>query len=363
MSLLGALSGATPGRALRALALFPQHHPVVESLLRRVAALVLIMFSITVIAFILTTLVPIDPVAANLGESQLADPAIVRAFKEKYGLDKPLPVRYVLYLEHLAKGDLGLSVVTGRPVRTDLESYIPASAELGVMATLMVIVAGILFGTLAAVRRNSVLDQMIRVLSLVGTSVPTFWLGLVALYVFFLFLGWFPSAGRLDAGVENPPQVTGLFTVDALLSGEFDVFVNALHHMVLPASVLAAYGAGTLIRFTRAAVLDVAGEDYITVARAKGLSPLGISRHLMRAALPQVITVIGYLFAEVLTGTVLVETIFAWPGIGRYAFHAALNLDLPAIMGVLLFIALVFVSVNFVVDVLYPIIDPRLRSR
>jgi len=336
--------------------------PFVRFLARRLAALILLGVGITFVAFVLTEMVPGDPAAANLGQRAIADPAAVQAFREKYGLDKPLPVQYVLYLEHLAQGDLGLSEQTHRAVRTDLAEYIPATAELAVTSILIAFALGITLGVLSAVRRNKLTDQVLRVISLGGISMPTFWLALVALYVFFFKLGWVPGSGRLDPGVLPAPHVTGMYTVDALLAGQFDVLGNALQHLILPACVLAAYNIGLLTRFTRSAVLEVINNDYIQAARAKGLPEhTVILRHVLRAALPPIITVGGLAFANVMTGTVLVESIFAWPGIGQYAFHSATTLDLPAIMGVSLFVAVVYIVVNFTVDILYGIVDPRMR--
>jgi peptide/nickel transport system permease protein len=336
-------------------------HPFIRSLLARLAALVLLAWGLTLIAFTLTQMVPGDPALANLGLYQVDDPALVKAYRVKYGLDKPIPQQYLLYLTHLVHGDLGVSEQSHRPVAVDLAEYIPATVELAVTTTLLAVVFGIGFGTLAATRRNKPIDHVLRVLSLAGISTPAFWLGLLALYLFFYKLGWAPGTGRLDPGVDSPPHVTGLFTVDSLLVGQVGVFINALQHLLLPAAVLAVHQIALLTRFTRAVVLDVAQEEFINTARAKGLSQVSVLRHLLRAALPPVVTIIGFLFADVLTGTVLVETIFAWPGIGRYAFQAATTLDLPAIMGVTLFVATVFIVVNFGIDTLYGVIDPRLR--
>jgi peptide/nickel transport system permease protein len=191
---------------------------------------------------------------------------------------------------------------------------------------------------------------------------PTFWIALVALYIGFYKLGWFPGAGRLDPGTSAPPSVTGLYTIDALLAGDWSVFGEALHHLILPALVLAAFNVSLLTRFTRSAVLEVIGNDYVRAARAKGLPERTVvRRYILRGALPSVITVLGLVFANVLTGAVLVEKIFSWPGIGQYAFQAAVNVDVPAIAGVSLFVAFVYITVNFVVDVLYGLIDPRIR--
>jgi peptide/nickel transport system permease protein len=336
--------------------------PFLRFLARRLAALVLLGLGITFVAFVLTELVPGDPAAANLGQRAIADPAAVQAFREHYGLDKPLPVQYALYLQHLVTGDLGQSEQSHRAVRTDLSEYVPATAELAVTSILIAFALGITLGVLAAVRRNRFTDQVLRVISLGGISMPTFWLALVALYVFFFKLGWVPGSGRLDPGVLPAPHVTGLYTVDALLAGQFDVFGTALQHLILPASVLAAYNIGLLTRFTRSAVLEVINNDYVQAARAKGLPERTvILRHVLRAALPPIITVGGLAFANVMTGTVLVESIFAWPGIGQYAFHSATTLDLPAIMGVSLFVAVVYIVVNFLVDILYGVVDPRIR--
>ena len=333
-------------------------------LLRRGAALVLLAIGITLVVFVLTQLVPSNAVATNLGEQAAADPAAVAAFKAHYGLDKPLPVRYGLYLKHLVQGDLGQSSLTHDAVTHDLGQFIPATAELALYSIVIAAFFGITFGVIAALRRNRPTDHVLRVVSLGGISMPTFWIALVALYVGFFKLGWFPGAERLDPGVLPPPHKTGLYTIDALLAGQWDLFVQALHHLVLPALVLAAFSVGLLTRYTRSAVLEVVGNDYVRAARAKGLPErIVVTRYILRAALPSVVTVLGLVFANVLTGAVLVEKIFSWPGIGQYAYQAAVNLDVPAIAGVSLFVAVVYITVNFIVDVLYGVIDPRIRVR
>jgi peptide/nickel transport system permease protein len=332
--------------------------------LRRAAALVLLGVGITLVVFVLTQLVPSNAVATNLGEQAAADPAAVAAFKAHYGLDKPLPVRYWLYLQHLVQGDLGQSSLTHDAVTHDLGQFIPATAELALYSIVIAAVFGIAFGVIAAMRRNRPADHVLRVVSLGGISMPTFWIALVALYLGFFKLGWFPGADRLDPGVLPPPHKTGLYTIDALLAGQWGLFVQALHHLLLPALVLAAFSIGLLTRYTRSAVLEVVGNDYVRAARAKGLPErVVVTRYILRAALPSVVTVLGLVFANVLTGAVLVEKIFSWPGIGQYAYQAAVNLDVPAIAGVSLFVAVVYITVNFIVDVLYGVIDPRIRVR
>jgi peptide/nickel transport system permease protein len=330
--------------------------------LRRLVALVFLSLGITFVAFVLTELVPSNAVATNLGEQAAGDPAAVAAFRHHYGLDKPFPVRYAIYLDHLVHGDLGQSTLTHGPVTHDLGQFIPATGELALYSILFAAVVGIGFGVLAALRRNRPTDHALRVASLAGISMPTFWIALVALYVGFFRLGWFPGAERLDPGTSPPPSVTGLYTIDALLAGNWGLFVQALHHLVLPALVLAAFNVSLLTRFTRSAVLEVIGNDYVRAARAKGLPERTVVlRYIVRGALPSVVTVLGLVFANVLTGAVLVEKIFSWPGIGQYAFQAAVNVDVPAIAGVSLFVAVVYITVNFVVDVLYGLIDPRIR--
>jgi peptide/nickel transport system permease protein len=351
--------GATPSRVRRRLR---PSSSFLGFLLRRLAALVLLSVGITFVVFALTQLVPSNAAVTNLGEQAAGDPAAVAAFKRHYGLDKPFPVRYGLYLEHVARGDLGESALTRNPVRHDLAEFIPATAELALYSILVASFFGILLGVAAAMRRNRASDHLLRVLSLGGISMPTFWIALVALYVGFYRLGWFPGGGRLDPGVFPPPHTTGLYTIDALLHGDWSLSVQALHHIALPALVLAAFNVSLLTRYTRSAVLEVVGNDYVRAARAKGLPERTVvRRHILRAALPSVITVLGLVFANVLTGAVLVENIFSWPGIGQYAYQAAVNVDVPAIAGVSLFVAVVYITVNFVVDVLYGVIDPRIR--
>jgi peptide/nickel transport system permease protein len=336
--------------------------PFLRFLARRAAALVLLGIGITLIAFCLTQLVPGDPAAANLGQRAIEDPAAVAAFRHHYGLDRPLPEQYGTYLWRLLHGDLGESQQSHASVTHDLGQFIPATAELAILSIIIAVVVGVSLGVVAAVRRNKLTDHVLRVVSLGGVSMPTFWIALVSLYIFFFRLNWLPGTGRLDPVVSPPPTHTGFFTIDALVAGQWSTAWNAFLHLVLPALVLAASNIGLLTRYTRSAVLEVISNDYVRSARAKGLPERTvIVRHVLRAALPSVVTVIGLAFANVMTGAVLVENIFSWPGIGQYAYRSATTLDLPAIMGVSLFVAVVYIVVNFTVDVLYGVIDPRIR--
>jgi peptide/nickel transport system permease protein len=247
-------------------------------------------------------------------------------------------------------------------VLTDLNEYVPATVELALFAIVTSLIIGVALGILAAAFRDRWPDHIIRVISLGGVSMPIFWIALVAFYLLFFRLGWLPGGGRLDPGASPPAHLTGLYTVDALLHGQWGLLWQALRHLVLPGLVLAIYTVGVLTRFTRASMLEIMGNDYVRAARLKGLPEhVVILRHVLRPALISIITVAGLAFAGLLSGTVLVENIFAWPGVGQYAYHSAVSLDLPAIMGVSLFIALVYIVLNLVIDLLYGVIDPRIR--
>jgi peptide/nickel transport system permease protein len=336
--------------------------PLARYLLRRLGVSALLIVGVTLVTFVLTNLVPGDPVAANLGQRAAENPATVAAYRAHYGLDRPLPVQYVTYLGNLVQGDLGESQQTHRPVLTDLQSAVPATLEIAIGAIVLSVLIGVGFGVVAAVRRGQLADSALRLVSLVGISVPTFWLALVAFYVFSFQLDLAPGSGRLAPATTPPPHVTGLYTVDALLAGEWETFGDALAHLMLPTLVLTLYTVGLLTRFTRSAVLEVLEQDYVRSARAKGLPGRTVLfRYVLRAAMVPILTVVGLAFGALLSGTVLVEEIFAWPGVGSYAYQAASHLDLPAVMGVGLLVGVIYLVINLVVDLLYGVIDPRVR--
>jgi peptide/nickel transport system permease protein len=320
------------------------------------------LLGITLLSFVLSHSVPADPVTANLGEQAAADPAAVAAFRQQWGLDRPLPEQYAIYVWKLLHGDLGRSISTRQPVALDLWQHFPATVELSLVAMALSIVLGIPLGLLSAARRDTLLDQLARVASLVGVSMPIFWLGLVALLVFYAHLGWAPAPGRLGATLAAPPLVTGFLLVDSLLAGRPDVAADSLRHLALPALVLSTYNLGVVARLMRGSTLEVLGEDYVRTARAKGLAEADVVlRHAARNALIPVVTVIGLGFGRLLSGAVIIESVFAWPGLGLYAFRSATSLDFPAIMGVGMVIAAIYVSVNLLVDVAYAFIDPRIQ--
>lgn len=329
---------------------------------KRLGAAVLLVIGTVIVAFALTAILPGDAATARLGERAAADPELVAAMRERLGLDRPLYEQFFIYLGGIFRGDLGESVQTTRPVLTDLQLFGPASAELALFATLIAVLVGGGLGIVAAVRANGVVDNALRAVSLGGVSVPIFWFALIATAIFSTQLRWFPSSGRLDAGEVPPPRVTGFYTIDSLIQGDFPLFLQAVAHLILPALVLSAPMVGLLMRFTRASVLDVLGQEYIRAAEAKGLSGRQVVfGHVLRGALVPVITVVGTAFASLLAGTVLVEQIFAWPGIGSYAYRAASTLDLAAIVGVTIFVALIYIVVNLITDIMYGVIDPRIR--
>ncbi|ETK30688.1 ABC transporter permease [Microbispora sp. ATCC PTA-5024] len=331
-------------------------------LARRLAAAVLLCAGITLVAFVLTQLVPGDPATANLGQRAIGDPAAVAAFRAKYGLDRPVPLQYLTYLGNLLQGNLGMSQQSHRAVAQDLAEYVPATIELALFAIVLSLLVGVALGVVAAVNRDRWPDQVLRVVSLGGVSMPTFWVALVAFYLLFFKFGLLPGGGRLDPGMNAPPHLTGFYTVDAALGGQWDVWWSAVRHLVLPSLVLAVYTVGMLMRFTRASVLEILGNDYVRAARAKGLPErVVILRHVLRPAMVAIITVAGVAFGSLLSGAVLVENIFSWPGLGQYAYHSAVNLDLPAIMGVSVVVAAVYIVMNLLVDLLYGVIDPRIR--
>jgi peptide/nickel transport system permease protein len=323
---------------------------------------VLLMWGITVVTFILTNLVPADPLAAVLGDQAAADPVIVAQYRKQLGLNDPLPLQYWHYLLRLLHGNLGTSAQTRNPVAQDLATAFPATAELSCVVLVASVLLGVGLGLYAALRHRGLADQAIRFVSVTGISMPTFWLALLVFYVFFYKLRWLPGSGRLDPTLTPPPHVTGFYTIDAALAGQWGVFANALEHLVLPGLVLTLYMVGILVRFTRSAILDVLSEPYVTAARAKGLGSTRIVfGYVLRGALLPILTMVGLAFGSLLSGAVLTEQIFAWNGLGQYAFLAATKLDLQAIMGVAIVVGVVYIAINFAIDLLTGVIDPRVR--
>ena len=331
-------------------------------ILRRVLLLIPMLAGITMMSFILSHAVPADPVSANVGEQAAADPTVVAAFRHRWGLDKPLYQQYLIYLWNLTHGDMGRSISTKQLVLLDLRQHLPATIELALPAMAFGIIVGVPLGILAAVHRAKPIDEVARVITMAGVSMPIFWLGLVTMLVFYAHLGIAPSPGRLTATITPPPFATGFLLIDALRVQRWDVVADWSGHLVLPAVVLSLYGLARITRVMRGSMLETLDEDYVRTARAKGLRRWNIIlRHAARNSLIPVVTIIGLSFGDLLSGAVVTETVFAWPGLGLYAFSSATSLDFPAIMGVGVTVASVYILVNLVVDIAYALFDPRIR--
>lgn len=329
---------------------------------KRLIYLVVMMFGVATLVFILTKLIPGDPVTANLSQRALGDPEIVAAYKAKYGLDKPMLVQYGLYIRNLLKFDLGTSIRTNNPVLSELGRCYPATIELALFSIVIAAVFGILFGIISAIKRNSIIDQIVRAISVTGVSIPSFWFALIMLYFLYYKFPIFVGPGRLSNAFSAPAQVTGLFVLDSLIEGDIPKMLDSIAHLLLPSIVLAAFTMGLITRTTRSNLLDVMSTDYIRTARAKGLSSTKmILRHALGNALIPVLTVIGLGLGNLLGGMVLVETIFNWPGVGQFAYQSVMSNDFPSVIGVALLIALNYMVINTIVDILYGIIDPRVR--
>ncbi|SMF21510.1 dipeptide transport system permease protein [Tistlia consotensis] len=331
-------------------------------LLRRVAFLAPTFVGITVVAFGFIRILPGDPVLLMAGERGLT-PERHAELLHQLGFDRPIWQQYLTYLGNLLQGDLGTSIITKNPVLGEFLTLFPATVELSLCAIFLAVALGVPAGVIAAVRRGSLLEQAMMGTALVGYSMPIFWWGLLLIILFSGILHWTPVSGRISLIYFFEP-VTGFMLIDALLSGQEGAFGSALSHLILPSIVLATIPLAVIARQTRSAMLEVLGEDYIRTARAKGLSPLRvIGLHALRNALIPVITTIGLQVGVLLAGAILTETIFSWPGVGKWMVDSIFRRDYPAVQGGLLLIAGVVMVVNLVVDLLYGLINPRIRHQ
>jgi len=329
-------------------------------ILRRLVLAAFVVWGVTLITFFLSHVVPGDP--ARLIAGPKADLVAIAHVRSQYGLDRPLPQQYVRYITDLIHGDLGTSFVSRRPVLQDLRSNFPATLELTLYALVVGSILAVLAALVAARRPGSATESGIQLLSVTSVSVPAFWAALILQLVVAVDLGWLPLTGRLSSGVPAPAHLTGLLTVDSLLTGQFATLVDALRHLVLPAIALGLAVFGLMARIMRASLLDVTEEDYVRTAEAKGLSERRVLlRHILRNALLPGVTVFGLLFGFLAGGIFVVEYIFAWPGIGAYAFNAFQSSDYNAVMGVTLVVAVLYVLVNLIIDLVYLSLDPRIR--
>lgn len=329
-------------------------------ILRRLVMIVPVIIGLTMLTFVITHLVPGDP--ALLAAGPQATQEMVDQIREEFGMDKPLPVQYVNYVKGLVTGDWGTSVLSRRPVTKDLRVFWPATLELVLAAMTFAVILGIPLGVISAVRHDSWADHSSRIFSLMGVSLPSFWLALLLQWFVALRFGWLPIGGRLDTTMAAPDHITGLYVIDGLFTGNFGAMGNALKHLLLPAFTLSMSPLATITRMTRSSMLEVLGQDYIRTARAKGLRERAVLfRHALRNAIMPTLTMIGLSLGWLMGGSVLVETIFDWPGIGLYAVKSALTLDFMPIMGIALIYGVVFAVINVAVDLLYALIDPRIH--
>jgi len=334
-----------------------------KALGRFVAVVVLTYAGLLAVTFFIGRVIPVDPVLAIVGDR--APENVVARVREELGLNKPLYVQFAIYVDRALHGDFGTSVLTSNPVRDDIAKAFPATLELATAGIVLGAGLGVPLGVWAAVRRGGAADHAVRVMGLVGYSVPIFWLGLMALVLFYAKLGWVAGPGRIDVGYEySVTPVSGLMLVDTALAGQWDAFANALSHLLLPAALLGYFSLAYISRMTRSFMLEQLGQEYVVAARAKGLSEARIVwRHALRNAMVPLVTVIALSYAGLLEGSVLTETVFSWPGLGLYITNSLQNADMNAVLGGTLVVGSVFIALNLASDLLYRVLDPRTRAR
>jgi peptide/nickel transport system permease protein len=332
---------------------------MVTLILRRLAALPVVLVAIAAVVFFLSQVIPADPVVMMAGSD--APKEVLDRLRAELGLDRPILEQYWLYLGRLARGDLGVSIGHQTPIVEDIRRYFPATLELILGALIVAIGGGTVLGLYTAVNRGRLSDTMARVAGVMGASIPIFWLALLFQILFFRHLHWLPAEGRLPIGVEPPTTITGMYTVDSLFAGQWRTLRLATVHLLLPSAALAVNSFGLFLRMTRVTTLWVLGEDYVRTARAKGLLESQVLlRHVLRNACIPLITEAGLQFGRLLSASFLVEVVFSWPGVSNYAVRSTTSVDLPAVMGVVLLYATLYLVVNFLVDVGYAAVDPRM---
>jgi peptide/nickel transport system permease protein len=330
-------------------------------ILKRVMMAVPSLIGVVIVTFLLTRALPGDPSAYFAGPAATTE--AIQQIRVKLGLDKPLYVQFIRYVEDLARGDLGNSLTTGQPVGHEIKTRLPASAELTLLGLIVSVMIAVPLGILAATRPNSLIDHACRVIATAGVSLPVFFTGLILIYVFYYHLGWAPPPlGRLDIFYSPPPHVTGFYLIDSLIAGDGEVFVAALKQLILPALTLAIFSLAPIARMTRASMLAVLSSDFVRTARASGLAPFTVViTYAFRNAMLPVITTLGMVFSFLLGANVLVEKVFAWPGIGSFAVEALIASDFAPLQGFVLTMAVMYVALNLLIDILYGVIDPRMR--
>jgi len=327
--------------------------------IKRLALTIPTLLGVSIIVFLLIHMIPGDPIDIMVGDRISAEARL--ALEERLGFDQPLHVQYWQWFTNALQGDLGISIRSNQPVIQEILNRLPATIELTLVALFIAVLFGIIFGVSAARHRNTIIDQSMIGFSLLGVSIPIFWLGMMLIMLFSVLLGWLPVSGRLSMGTFIP-SITGLYLFDALITGHFEAFIDALKHLLMPAFSLATVSLALIVRVTRSSMLDVLSEDYIRTARAKGLREGKVVYvHALKNALIPVVTVIGLQLAKLMGGAILTETVFSWPGIGRLLINAIGFRDYPVVQGVVLFVAFAFIFINIIVDLLYAYLDPRIR--
>ncbi len=323
--------------------------------------LIPVLLGVSIIAFSLVHLAPGDPARAIVGER--ASQKVINAIRKKYGLDKPLYIQYGIWLKDALRGDLGYSIISHELVTREILDRFPNTFELSVMAMTFAIVIGIMAGIISASKQYSIFDYTSMGVALFGVSMPVFWLGIMLMMIFGVYLRWFPIAGRINMLIPFQ-RITGFYVLDSIITGNLSALASILRHLILPSIALATIPMATIARVTRSSMLEVLSQDFIRTERAKGLSErIVIYRHAVRNAMIPVITVIGLNFGLLLAGAILTETVFSWPGIGRYVVQGVYARDYPVVQGCVLFFAFVFVVVNLVTDIIYLYIDPRIHYK
>jgi peptide/nickel transport system permease protein len=335
--------------------------PLAKSIARFAMIVALTLLGLLAVTFFIGRVIPIDPVLAIVGDR--APEHVIERTREEMGLNRPIYEQFAIYVGKAVRGDFGTSVLTSNPVMSDIQRVFPATLELATLGTLIGSLIGVPLGVFAAVRRGGVLDQVVRIIGLVGYSVPIFWLGLMALVVFYAKLGWVAGPGRIDIVYEyTVTPVTGIMLLDTAMQGQWDAFWNAMSHLILPASLLGYFSLAYISRMTRSFMLNELSQEYVVAARAKGLSEARIIwRHALRNALVPLVTVIALSYAGLLEGSVLTETVFAWPGLGLYITNSLQNADMNAVLGGTIVVGSVFIGLNLLSDLLYGLLDPRTR--
>jgi len=330
-------------------------------IIRRLLFVIPMLIGITLITFLISKFVPTNPIVIIIGEKSLDDPEIVAFVTQKWGLDLPLYKQYFFYIYNLLQGDLGVSFTTKRPVIKDLLDYFPATIELSATSIMYATSVGIPLGMITAYKSGKTIDHIVRLFSLILASMPPFWSGLVGLHLLCFTYDILPGPGRIDNLLNIQHSITGLYMIDTIIQGNFRGFFDVISHLILPSIILGSYITSLILRTTRSSVLEELNKGYVTAARGRGIPESRIlCFHILRNAFIPILTVISLSFGKLMLGAIMTESVFAWPGIGCYAVAAAANLDYPAIMGITLLTAIIFIIISFIVDILYFIIDPRI---